>query len=176
MTSRGIFIVRVAIRATLMTLGISGLAVAQPAVSRSVTSAGGNISASGRARAHSTVGQSIIGLAATIHQGFWWQPVDNSSKPSSVADDAMGSSTMLHITPSPASGGATLVFSMVSAGNVIVRLTDIQGATVLSNDYGLKPPGDCRIMVDVSALPSGAYIASVNSGTETRVSRIIVEH
>jgi hypothetical protein len=73
--------------------------------------------------------------------------------------------------PNPASGMVKVSFP--AEGKVSLKLYDLRG-TIVAEVMTEAVQGSCETAIDVSGLPAGVYILSVNTGTTAMTGRLIV--
>lgn len=76
--------------------------------------------------------------------------------------------------PNPAPHAATVQFTVTQDGPVIVRLLDASGRELRRLLDAWMPSGSYTQSVDTSQLPSGDYLAVLESGSTATVARIVV--
>lgn len=76
--------------------------------------------------------------------------------------------------PNPAPNAATVQFTVTQDGPVIVRLLDASGRELRRLLDAWMPSGSYTQSVDTSQLPSGDYLAVLESGATATVARIVV--
>lgn len=76
--------------------------------------------------------------------------------------------------PNPAPHAATVQFTVTQDGPVIVRLLDASGRELRRLLDAWMPSGSYTQSVDTSQLPSGDYLAVLESGATATVARIVV--
>jgi hypothetical protein len=80
-------------------------------------------------------------------------------------------------SPNPATHEMLVRFALDRKATVSVDLCGIDGARVATGTVPrIYEPGSHEVMIDVSALPSGAYLARVTAGESSAVQRVIVMH
>jgi len=77
------------------------------------------------------------------------------------------------MTPNPATSDVKITFAGSKADNATIRLMDITGVNVYSNDLGSIESGS--IIVPLDKLTPGIYMVEVNAGGEQVVQRLIKE-
>jgi len=76
------------------------------------------------------------------------------------------------LQPNPAHGIATIHFQTASSQQVIIRLLDTSGRILRQQDA----EGQQQIPLDCSNLPNGLYWVQVQSGVESGVQKLIIQH
>ena len=93
-----------------------------------------------------------------------------SMKPGSMADNKGLHVTM---TPNPATDEVKVIFTSGSADNVQVRVLDMSGVTVYTQDMGIQVKGILNL--PLSNLSSGVYMVELTSGSQKVIQRLIKE-
>ena len=102
--------------------------------------------------------------------------VDNlalAGVPSSVAVIA-GNSSLLFISPNPATGSAALAYHSISGKDVEVLLTDMAGRNLIKMSSNTIM-GDNNISLNVSNLAKGIYLLKVIDGDNIQVQKLVKE-
>lgn len=73
--------------------------------------------------------------------------------------------SLLQSTPNPASSSATIGYTLGKAEQVTIALHNSVGDQVATLDEGMVEPGEHRALVDLSALPAGAYTYTIRAGS-----------
>jgi hypothetical protein len=76
------------------------------------------------------------------------------------------------VYPNPANAVATIAFDLPGAGPVRLRIFDLLGREVSRQDLGFHPAGSHRVTWDGSAFASGLYLVNVESGADSRVTKV----
>jgi len=76
--------------------------------------------------------------------------------------------------PNPASNSLSLQWITVGDEAIELTLTNAQGATAYRKTFELRGRGLHLVTADITALPSGLYIAQVNTGTVQQRTRLVV--
>ncbi|MFI5201376.1 MAG: T9SS type A sorting domain-containing protein, partial [Candidatus Kapaibacterium sp.] len=80
------------------------------------------------------------------------------------------------ISPNPTTGGVSLRYTLSGpSANGTIKLEDALGRIVLERTASLLPGPNQSIMLDLSGLPSGMYLARVEVSGTARSRRIIRE-
>jgi hypothetical protein len=78
----------------------------------------------------------------------------------------------MQVFPVPAVHSLNLSFTQTTRGMVVIRITDLKGATVLKQSVNIDM-GRASMSIDVSALSSASYILSVTNATGTMQQKFI---
>ena len=78
------------------------------------------------------------------------------------------------VYPNPASDKAIVKFTVVSAAQYHLNLTDVLGQHVLSTD-GTATEGVNMIDLDLSTVAKGVYLLNIMSGENAQQVRMVVE-
>lgn len=76
--------------------------------------------------------------------------------------------------PNPFNPTTTLTFAIPVAGEVSLRIFDVQGKEVATLIDGLRPAGQQSIDFDGGNLPSGQYMVRLYSGSQTAVRKMLL--
>ena len=93
-----------------------------------------------------------------------------SMKPIETVDSKGLNVTM---TPNPATDDVKIVFTSGKKDNVSVRVTDMSGVSIYSEDLGIQQKG--IINIPLSKLASGIYMVELKSGDQTVTQRLVKE-
>lgn len=85
-----------------------------------------------------------------------------------------GNHNEVSVYPNPAQANATFNVSLTTASNVSVRLVDMMGRVVLSEDKGKLNSGNNKFGINASTLSNGLYIYQVIVGNETITGRFSI--
>ncbi|MFW5707121.1 MAG: T9SS type A sorting domain-containing protein [Bacteroidota bacterium] len=80
--------------------------------------------------------------------------------------------TQIFAYPNPASDELTIVFHLDRFENVRVRIYDLSGRMVEDVVESRMPPGELRVITNISGLPPGTYIAEVLIGNHSKTTKI----
>ncbi|WP_118949948.1 T9SS type A sorting domain-containing protein [Taibaiella helva] len=107
--------------------------------------------------------------------------VDNVKFGSGAADKCSGgvgiiefggdSKVALNVYPNPVMDNLNFDFNLDKAANAVVRITDIAGRTVKTQDLGKVKAGDHKFSINVSNLNSGLYMVEVSAEGKRFVSK-----
>lgn len=86
---------------------------------------------------------------------------------------AVGSSEV-KIYPNPVVDHATLKITLAQAGNVSLRVYDLSGRVVLTDNLGKKNEGVHTYSLNCQQLPKGMYLVNVISGRNIATSKMVV--
>jgi hypothetical protein len=86
-----------------------------------------------------------------------------------VAQNAAGMNVKM--TPNPATDEVTINYTTQGKEKVILRLLDVSGASVLSQDLGIQQSGS--IYLDLENMVAGVYLVEITSGNEHTVQRLV---
>jgi hypothetical protein len=76
--------------------------------------------------------------------------------------------------PNPASGSATLTYTLDEAAEATLSVYDALGRRVATLASGMQAPGEHMAEFDGSALPSGVYLARLSAGPQQATQRIVL--
>jgi hypothetical protein len=114
------------------------------------------------------------GLSSSGFDGFIASIVSDyargtfQSEPLSVRDDAATLGSTMTLGPNPAVSASTLSFAIAEPAVVDVSIVSTMGERVWHTELGRVDAGAHRASLDVSALPTGAYVVVVRFGTDRR--------
>jgi len=81
------------------------------------------------------------------------------------------SKVALNVYPNPVMDNLNFDFNLDKAANAVVRITDIAGRTVKTQDLGKVKAGDHKFSINVSNLNSGLYMVEVSAEGKRFVSK-----
>lgn len=89
-----------------------------------------------------------------------------AGNPASIGQTAVleGARNTASIYPNPATAQTNLAVTMNKGGNVTVKVLDITGRTVLSQDLGYQAKGEHNLPINISTLAPGAYMYQAQLG------------
>jgi len=101
-----------------------------------------------------------------------------STSVSGVNDPAVtGSSMSLSLNnPNPASTTTRFEYTLANAGNPVVEVYSMDGQKVMSIEQGRREAGAYTLDLNVSSLPNGVYVVSLNSNGRSITRQINVVH
>jgi hypothetical protein len=138
--------------------------VAQVIMERAVVGTGGGRIAGSTMTMDLTIGQPVVGRAAssaTVGEfGFWSNPLVISSAPGPGV--AAGPVTALDVTPNPVTESATIEVTLARSGPVDVVLYDMNGRGARTLYSGTRSAGRFSIPLDPAGLASGSYFVAVS--------------
>ena len=79
----------------------------------------------------------------------------------------------VQMVPNPATNVVTITYSAPAKAQTSVRVMDVEGVTVLTQDLGIQQNGSTQIALD--KLASGVYMVEITSGTQKVVHRLVKE-
>ncbi|MCX6271383.1 MAG: T9SS type A sorting domain-containing protein [Bacteroidetes bacterium] len=77
--------------------------------------------------------------------------------------------------PNPARHSTSIQYTLRSAANVSLQLTNVTGQTVFSKNYGMKGVGTGTLTLDVTSLNQGIYFYTFTLGNHSTTKRMVVE-
>lgn len=80
----------------------------------------------------------------------------------------------LSVYPNPFNPSTTLSFNLLESGNVRITIYDLAGKFVQTLAHGDFSSGEHRITFDGGQLPSGIYLAALQSGTFSNAKKLIL--
>lgn len=91
-----------------------------------------------------------------------------------IADAVKGlDRTSLHIYPNPGVTDVNFKYAF-KAGNAAVRVTDIAGRVVLTQDFGKQTAGEKIMTVNVSSLTNGMYYLELVTDDQRAISKMVI--
>lgn len=84
-------------------------------------------------------------------------------------------SASLNIYPNPSNGPSTITYELKENSDVMVKIVDITGKTVMSLNQGRQTNGVHNVSVDLSSLPTGMYAYNVTAGNFSATKSVIVK-
>ncbi len=116
-------------------------------------------------------GTAVAGDADTYGDNYFNYltfPTFVSNKPVDISRD-------VKVSPNPADDYANVQVTLNAAGKVDVKVYDVMGKLVATNNYGVQPVGIHVYKVNTSSLPSGIYLFSVQAGSSQTTKKVIVK-
>jgi PKD repeat protein len=83
--------------------------------------------------------------------------------------------TSVSIHPNPATDAVTLHYQLAQPAVTTLRLTDLSGRTLLTENLGMTTAGQHDHSLDLSALPSGLYFVEWAAGTQVMVQKLVIQ-
>lgn len=80
----------------------------------------------------------------------------------------------MNIYPNPASDHATIDLSIVNSGNAVIKIYDVAGKLVFTENLGYLYEGVHQYTVNCSKFNRGMYLVNINVGKESATSKLIV--
>jgi hypothetical protein len=77
------------------------------------------------------------------------------------------------MVPNPATSDVTITYTATGREQTSIRVLNVEGVTVLSQDLGVQQSGSVKLAVD--KLASGVYMVELTSGADKVVHRLIKE-
>jgi len=99
------------------------------------------------------------------------QRFELSMNPASITEAT--NSMDVQMVPNPATSMVTVSYTSTSKEKTSVRIMNIEGVTVLSQDLGIQKSGNASI--DLSGLASGVYMVELTSDDNKVVKRLMKE-
>lgn len=91
-------------------------------------------------------------------------------------DEKESLTSSMNIFPNPASGKASVRFSLVDDSNVTMEIFDMQGKSAQKISCGRLAPGEHQIEINTSGMASGTYLLKAADGTRKSFSNLVVAH
>ena len=79
------------------------------------------------------------------------------------------------IFPNPANDRLNISINMARTATVTVKLYNMLGGEMLSQNYEMLPEGANNLQLGLSNLPQGMYFCNVTSGGFTTTERVVIE-
>ena len=79
----------------------------------------------------------------------------------------------VQMVPNPATNVVTITYSAPAKAQTSVRVMDVEGVTVITQELGMQQSGNTQIALD--KLASGVYMVEITSGTQKVVHRLVKE-
>lgn len=83
--------------------------------------------------------------------------------------------SQLHIFPNPIDNLLNVEFNLINDSEVNLKIVDLTGKTVYSDNLGFNKTGRQSYQVDVSRISSGMYILNINVGDFIQVEKINIQ-
>jgi len=81
----------------------------------------------------------------------------------------------LTISPNPSSGKFLLTYSLTQESSVSMRVLDITGRQVMSQDFGLQPAGQNEEEFDLHGMADGAYFARLKTAEGEKTIKLLLK-
>jgi len=91
-----------------------------------------------------------------------------------VSIDQITAFADMNVYPNPASEKLNLSFYMTEQNNVEVRMTDLVGKTLISDNHGILNAGPQQFSLNTSKLRAGIYLLEINVGSEVYSQKISI--
>ena len=128
-------------------------------------------------KANGTVTLQFKAGATTLDQNYTTTTTTN--EPSTGVDDAPVTGVGMSLSaslPNPANTSTTFSYSLLQSGQVTVSVTGINGEKVMDLAPGFAEAGMHTFRLDVSTLPAGNYVVTLNSNGRSVSRRMVVVH
>jgi len=103
--------------------------------------------------------------------GFQGNEGDRSEEPSSVLSNNFG----FNLYPNPTAGDATVDVDLTEDQAVSIRVIDLTGRIVLSQNLG-GIQGSNQIRLEMKSLSNGVYIVEIQAGNMREQKRLVLQH
>ena len=80
----------------------------------------------------------------------------------------------MKVYPNPAVDMANVELGVINAGNAVVKIYDISGKLVHTENLGYLNQGMHRYTLDCKKFNHGMYLVNINIGSESATSKLIV--
>lgn len=84
-------------------------------------------------------------------------------------------SFQLRLLPNPASGAATVAYSLTTPANVSISVQSLLGQTVRHLAVGQQAAGAQTQALSLQSLPAGLYLVKLQAGDQTQTTRLVIE-
>lgn len=162
----------------LLLVSVTGLCAAQTRMERGVFSAGAARAGNAVFTLAGTIGQSIVGAPkSAAHRGsfgFWYNPSSISTDVERIPSAAPSSIVIEQNFPNPAITGTTIRFSIPTATNVLLEITDAAGCVRQRMADALLDAGSYKTDIHVRDLSAGVYFFRITAGEEQASRKFIV--
>ncbi len=91
-----------------------------------------------------------------------------------TSTDDIAKATTLNVYPNPANTTINFSYDFVAAQNATVRVYDLMGRTVLTQDFGKQAAGVNNFTIDIATLSNGIYYVEMASGEARGISKFTV--
>ncbi|MFA6235196.1 MAG: T9SS type A sorting domain-containing protein [Bacteroidota bacterium] len=164
---------------TLLLLAVTaGLSMSQSRIERSVLSGGATRAGNTSWIINGTVGQAIIGTPKSASRrgsfGFWFDRNSISTDVERIASAVPSSIVLEQNYPNPAVTTTTIRFSIPTARNVLLVVTDALGRTLNRVADGPLDAGSYKTDIQVLNLPAGTYFYRLHAGDEQLSRKFVV--
>ena len=79
-----------------------------------------------------------------------------------MIDTKLGLNTKAGVFPNPTTGDLYINLSAQNAGNMLVRITDVNGRVLINNTYRANAGGTNSYTLDLSSLENGVYAIAIS--------------
>jgi len=83
--------------------------------------------------------------------------------------------TVSKVYPNPANSNLNIMLNLKQASAVSVKLFNVLGSEMESQNYTTVPFGNSRLELNVNQLPAGVYMCNIIAGGYTTTQRIVIE-
>lgn len=92
---------------------------------------------------------------------------------SSIAEEGVYDLELGQNTPNPAVNYTYIPYTLESAGTVVIKVTNLMGEVVYEkNVQGI--PGKAKLKIDVSDIPAGIYLYSIEADQKVKTKRMLI--
>ena len=92
-----------------------------------------------------------------------------------AAHEPLLDQTSFFMYPNPTSEQVNLRYVMENAGEVSLRVVDLQGKVVHAENHGKQTTGPHELSVDLNAVPAGLYMLQLQAGESKAIRRLQVQ-
>lgn len=80
-----------------------------------------------------------------------------------------------NVYPNPTAGATTIDVSVIHDSKVVITVKNILGEQLMKIDKGMMTEGEQQVPLDLSVLPAGMYVVSVEAGEQVSSYKVIKE-
>ena len=80
----------------------------------------------------------------------------------------------MNVYPNPASDVATVSYSLINAGDVQIKLTDVQGKVVANTELKNQSSGKHSFAVNANNLSKGVYLLQLTTASQSKTLKLSI--
>jgi len=95
--------------------------------------------------------------------------------PSSLKDLFANKAEALNVYPNPSNGSVNFKHTIAAATEVAVKVTDLVGRVVYTQNYGKQAAGEQAFKMDLTQLANGVYAIELTAGSQRATSKFTIK-